>query len=106
MRKSNPQFNNGNKRRREKMCDARDKFRKIKKIEDSTPKKFGPKFTEYARMNAMRRQILMDIESDEYFHWPRPINPDIENRNQNLYCIYNKDVGRNTEDCCQLKDEI
>ena len=106
MRKLIPQYDNGKKRKNDPSYNARDKFQRAEKSEDSTPKKFGAKFTEYARLNAPRSQILMDIEKEKDFKWPRHIKSDLEKRNQNLYCRYHKELGHNTDDCIQLKNEI
>ena len=48
----------------------------------------------------------MDIEKDKDFKWPRPLKSDPEKINQNLFCKYHKEVGQNTDDCIQLKNEI
>ncbi|XP_063938092.1 uncharacterized protein LOC135147953 [Daucus carota subsp. sativus] len=69
-------------------------------------KKLGPRFTEYARLNAPRSQILLEIEKDESVRWPKPIRTDPEKRNKDLYCRFHKDTGHKTDDCRQLKDEI
>ena len=50
------------KRKSDQSYDARDKFQWAEKSEDSAPRKFRAKFTEYASFNAPRSQILMDIE--------------------------------------------
>ncbi|XP_063939715.1 uncharacterized protein LOC135148429 [Daucus carota subsp. sativus] len=39
-------------------------------------RKIGPRFTEYARLNAPRSQVLMEIEKDESVRWPKPIRTD------------------------------
>ncbi|XP_017246612.1 uncharacterized protein LOC108218204 [Daucus carota subsp. sativus] len=69
-------------------------------------KKLGPRFTEYARLNAPRSQILMKIEKDESVRWLKPIRTDPEKRNKDLYCRFHKDTGHKADDCRQLKDEI
>ncbi|XP_063947130.1 uncharacterized protein LOC108204072 [Daucus carota subsp. sativus] len=71
-----------------------------------TKKKTGPRFTDYARLNAPRSQILMEIEKDESVRWPKPIRTDPEKRNKDLYSRFHKDTGHKTDDCRQLKDEI
>ena len=71
MRKSHPQPDNEKKRKNDSNYNARDKFQRAKKSEESTPKKLGAKFAEYARLNAPRSQILMDIKKDKDFKWPK-----------------------------------
>ncbi|XP_063947567.1 uncharacterized protein LOC135152128 [Daucus carota subsp. sativus] len=87
--------------------NAENKYAK-KDDDEKSPakKKVGPRFTEYARLNAPRSQILMEIEKDESVRWPKPIRTDLEKRNKDLYCRFHKDTGHKTDDCRQLKDEI
>ncbi|KAK1365344.1 hypothetical protein POM88_040905 [Heracleum sosnowskyi] len=95
--------NNGgsNKRKTEQEYDVKDKYPRTTRDSDS-----DTKFTEYARLNAPRSQILFDIEKDRDFRWPKPLRGDPEKRNKNKYCRYHKDSGHDTDDCRQLKDEI
>ncbi|XP_074322742.1 uncharacterized protein LOC141659699 [Apium graveolens] len=65
-----------------------------------------PRFAEYARLNAPSSQILMEIEKDKDFKWPKPLRGDPEKRDQSRYYRFHKDVGHDTDDCRQLKDEI
>ena len=105
MKKSHPQPDN-DKKRKSSNYNARDKFQRVENFEESTPRKLGTKFAKYARLKAPRSQILMDIEKDKDLKWPRPLKSDPEKRNQNLFCRYHKEVGHNTDDCIQLKNEI
>ena len=105
MRKSHPQPDNDKKRKKDSSYNARDKFQRAEKSEESTPRKLGAKFAEYAKLNAPRSQILMDIEKDKDLKWPKPLKSDPGKRNQNLFCRYHKEVGHNTDDCIQLKNE-
>ena len=100
--------NNNKKRKGDQEYDAQDKYSKTEKDSDSAPKKstLGPRFAEYARLNAPRSQILMDIEKDRDLRWPKPLKSDPEKRNKNAFCRFHKDTGHNTDDCRQLKDEI
>ena len=87
--------------------DADNKYLKREDGEKSpTKKQSGPRFTEYARLNAPRSQILMEIEKEGGVRWPKPIRTDPEKRNKDLYCRFHKDTGHKTDDCRQLKDEI
>ena len=83
----------------------RDKFQRAEKYEDSAPRKFEAKFTEYVRINAPRSQIAIDIKRDKYFQCTRPIKSNLEKRNQNMYCRYHKNVVHNIDDCIQFKNE-
>ena len=81
-----PFYDNLGLNKNDQRYNARNKFQRAGNPDDLAPRKFGAKFTEYARLNALRSQILMDIEKDKDFKWPRPIKYDPEKRNQNMYC--------------------
>ena len=71
----------GKKRRNDQEYDVGDKNTKSYKSEDSAPKKKGgPKFTEYARLNTARSQILMEIEKDRDVRWPKPLRTEGEKK--------------------------
>ncbi|XP_074346372.1 uncharacterized protein LOC141685150 [Apium graveolens] len=100
---------NGNKKRKtDQEYDVMDKYPQIGKKSDSSSSKKNqqPRFAEYARLNAPRSQILMEIEKDKDFKWPKPLRGDPEKRNKSRYCRYHKDVGHDTNDCRQIRDEI
>lgn len=48
----------------------------------------------------------MEIENDREVRWPKPMRTDLEKRNKNQFCRFHKEVGHDTDDCRQLKDEI
>ncbi|XP_074377851.1 uncharacterized protein LOC141719378 [Apium graveolens] len=48
----------------------------------------------------------MEIEKDKEFNWLKPLKGDLEKRDKSRYCRFHKDVGHDTKDCRQLKDEI
>nr|XP_017217146.1 PREDICTED: uncharacterized protein LOC108194707 [Daucus carota subsp. sativus] len=98
---------NFKKRGNDTEYNAENKYSK-KDDDEKSPakKKLGPRFSEYARLNAPRSQILMEIEKDESVRWSKPIRTDPEKRNKDLYCRFHKDIGHKTNDCRQLKDEI
>ncbi|KAK1401684.1 hypothetical protein POM88_001289 [Heracleum sosnowskyi] len=111
MRKYEPiaEGSGGSKKRKEtREYDVKEKFPRTSKGSDSPPRRnnFGPKFTEYARLNTPRSQILMEIAKDEDIKWPKLMRADLSKRNQNRYCRFHKEVGYDTDNCRQLKDEI
>ncbi|KAK1393105.1 hypothetical protein POM88_012161 [Heracleum sosnowskyi] len=111
MRKYEPTADDsGNSKKRKEIqeYDVKEKFPRTSKNSDSPPKRnnFGPKFTEYARLNTPRSQILMEIAKEEDLKWPKPMRADLSKRNQNQFCRFHKEVGHDTDDCRQLKDEI
>ncbi|XP_063948020.1 uncharacterized protein LOC135152114 [Daucus carota subsp. sativus] len=76
---------NFKKRGNDAEYNAENKYAKKDNDEKSpAKKKVGPRFTEYARLNAPRSQILMEIEKDESVRWPKPIRTDPEKRNKDL----------------------
>ncbi|XP_074336720.1 uncharacterized protein LOC141673891 [Apium graveolens] len=48
----------------------------------------------------------MEIEKEKEFKWPNPLRGDLEKREKSRYCRFHKDIGHDTEDYGQLKDEI
>ncbi|KAL8091612.1 hypothetical protein AgCh_034025 [Apium graveolens] len=98
----------GKKRKTDLEYIAKDKYPRTEQNPDSTPKKGGPgqKFTEYAKLNAPRSQILMEIKKDRDIRWPKPLKADPAKLDKSKYCRFHKDVGHDTDECRQLKDEI
>ncbi|XP_074323040.1 uncharacterized protein LOC141659987 [Apium graveolens] len=95
------------KRKTDQEYDAKDKYPRTRNGSNSSFKRNQqPRFTEYARLNAPRSQILMEIEKEKEFKWLKPLRGDPENRDKSRYCRYHKDVGHDTNDCRRLKDEI
>lgn len=68
--------------------------------------KHDAKFTEYTWLNTPRSKFLLDIKHDKYLRWPKPLRTDSTNLNNNLYSRFHRDVGDDTGDYIQLKDEI
>ncbi|XP_074336816.1 uncharacterized protein LOC141673989 [Apium graveolens] len=48
----------------------------------------------------------MEIEKGKEFKWPKPQRGGPEKRDKSRYCRFHKDVGHDTGDCRQFKDEI
>ena len=48
----------------------------------------------------------MEIEKDQDIRWPKPLKDDPAKLDKSKYCIFYKDVGHDTDECRQLKDEI
>ena len=100
-------WNGGNKKiKGDDEYEARDRYSRNEKESESKKPKPGPKFAEYARFNAPRSQILMEIEKDREVRWPKPLRTDPEKRNKSLYCRFHKDTRHDTDDFIQLKDEV
>ena len=88
----------GKKRRSDQGYNIWNKYTKNDKFEDSASMiKNEPKFTEYARINTARSQILMESENDKDVKWPKPPRMKGERKNQHLYCRFHKDNGHNMD---------
>ncbi|XP_074377946.1 uncharacterized protein LOC141719464 [Apium graveolens] len=70
---------------------------RVNKEAKSSPKKGGrgQKFTEYARLNAPRSQILMEIERDKDVRWPNPLKADHAKLDKRKLSNYTRDGERN-----------
>ncbi|KAL8146597.1 hypothetical protein AgCh_004356 [Apium graveolens] len=68
----------GKKRKTDLEYIAKDKYPRTEQNPDSTPKKGAPgkKFTEYAKLNAPRSLILMEIEKNRDIRWTKPLKAD------------------------------
>ena len=92
--------NFGRKRRKNQEYDDGRKYTKSDKSEDPAPRnKNGPKFTEYARLNTARSQILMKIENDNDVKCPKPLRMEGERKNQLMYCRFYKGNSHTTDNC-------
>ncbi|KAL8103834.1 hypothetical protein AgCh_028144 [Apium graveolens] len=80
---------------------AKDKYPRTEQNTDSTPKKGGPgqKFTEYAKLNDLRSQILMEIEKNRDMYWPKPLKADPTKLDKSKYYRFHKDAGHDTDEC-------
>lgn len=98
----------GKKRKGNQEYEPKDKYPRMDNNSDSSPRKATPgqKLGEYTRVNALRSQILLDIEKDTDVRWPKPLRTDPEKRDKSLFCRFHKDIGHDIDDCRQLKDEI
>lgn len=78
----------------------KDKYPPKNKDSESPLKKnnLGQRFTEYARLNAPRSQILMDIEKDKDLRWPKPLRADPVKLDKSKYCRFHKDVEHDIDD--------
>ncbi|XP_010268094.1 PREDICTED: uncharacterized protein LOC104605153 [Nelumbo nucifera] len=60
----------------------------------------------YTALNAKRGEILMQIKMAEYVRWPPLMRGDPANKNPNMYCHFRRDIGHDTKNCLNLKDEV
>ncbi|XP_043721011.1 uncharacterized protein LOC122668525 [Telopea speciosissima] len=57
-------------------------------------------------LNTTRTKILMEVYDWGLLQWPQPMFSRPEDRNNNKFCKFHKDVGHDSEDCRPLKREI
>nr|XP_027076063.1 uncharacterized protein LOC113699918 [Coffea arabica] len=60
----------------------------------------------WTALTAPRTRVLAVMEQEGLSRPPRPLGGDKSRRDQGLYCVYHRDVGHDTEDCCYLKKDI
>ena len=61
---------------------------------------------QYAPLNVLLEQVLMQIKDDPSLKWPEKIKGDPNKRNRNKYCRFHKDYGHDTDECFDLKQQI
>ncbi|GMN61213.1 hypothetical protein TIFTF001_030299 [Ficus carica] len=64
------------------------------------------RFCQYTPLVAMVEHVMNQISRGGLLQEPPPIRIDRTRRNQNKYCNFDKDVGHETKDCIQLRDQI
>ncbi|GMN28424.1 hypothetical protein TIFTF001_046235 [Ficus carica] len=72
----------------------------------SSPKTPAGKFHQYTPLVTTVENVLYQVSSKGLLRDPRPIRTDRTRRNPNKYCHFHKDVGHETKDCIQLRDQI
>ncbi|GMN38363.1 hypothetical protein TIFTF001_007585 [Ficus carica] len=72
----------------------------------SGPKTPAGKFHQYTPLVTTVENVLYQVSSKGLLRDPRPIRTDRTRRNPNKYCHFHKDVGHETKDCIQLRDQI
>ncbi len=60
----------------------------------------------YTPLNAPRAEVLMEIEGQDYFRPPPPMRDTGARRNPRKYCRFHRNLGHDTEDWFQLRDEM
>ncbi|GMN59080.1 hypothetical protein TIFTF001_028166 [Ficus carica] len=72
----------------------------------SSPKTPAGKFHQYTPLVMTVENVLYQVSGKGLLRDPRPIRTDQTRRNPNKYCHFHKDVGHETKDCIQLRDQI
>ncbi|GMN60600.1 hypothetical protein TIFTF001_029691 [Ficus carica] len=74
----------------------------------STPSPRTPagRFQQYTPLVTTIEHVLNQVTGRGLLRDPPPLRADRARRNQNKYCNFHKDVGHDTKDCIQLRDQI
>ncbi|XP_027108962.1 uncharacterized protein [Coffea arabica] len=80
--------------------DRRSVFDRISKGKSSIPE------SELTPLNTTRSRVLSVMEQNNLGKAPPKMLGSRDKRNSNLYCLYHRDIGQETEDCNDLKREI
>ncbi|XP_071916083.1 uncharacterized protein [Coffea arabica] len=80
--------------------DLRSVFDRISKGKSPIPE------SELTPLNTTRSRVLSVMEQNNLGKAPPKMFSSRDKRNSNLYCLYHRDIGYETEDCNDLKKEI
>nr|XP_027082689.1 uncharacterized protein LOC113705025 [Coffea arabica] len=80
--------------------DRRSVFDRISKGKAPIPE------SDLTPLNTSRSQVLSVMEQHDLGKAPPKMYGSRDKRNSNLYCLYHRDIGHETEDCNDLKREI
>ncbi|XP_027094951.1 uncharacterized protein [Coffea arabica] len=80
--------------------DRRSVFDRISKGKSHIPE------SELTPLNTSRSRVLSVMEQNNLGRAPPKMFGNKDKRNSNLYCLYHRDIGHETEDCNDLKKEI
>ncbi|GMN37312.1 hypothetical protein TIFTF001_042608 [Ficus carica] len=72
----------------------------------SGPRTPMARFHQYTPLVATVEHVLNQVSGRGLLRDPPPLRTDRARRNQNKYCNFHKDVGHETKDCLQLRDQI
>ena len=88
-------------------ASRKNQFRPRDQLSSQEPRSRPPvQFTNYTELNAPREHILMQMKNSTLFKAPPPLKSDRSRRNQKKYCHFYKDVGHDTSECFDLKEQI
>ncbi|GMN75006.1 hypothetical protein TIFTF001_053968, partial [Ficus carica] len=71
-----------------------------------SPRTSGGKFTQYMPLVTNIEHVLNQVSDRGLLRDPPPIRTDRSRRNPNKYCHFHKDIGHDTKNCIQLRDQI
>ena len=101
-------INNSKDRKEKKAKNEKSKPQDQKQLPENRPSSAAPltRYNFYTELNANRAEVFQANEGRVHFRKPFPIRKERTKRDQNKYCRYHRDVGHDTNDCHELKDEI
>ena len=76
---------------------------------DRDGKKVGSssrQYTNYTSLNTSLDQVLMQIKDDPSLKWPKRMKGDPSKRKKSKYCHFHCDLGHDTDECYDLKQQI
>ncbi|KAL2248078.1 uncharacterized protein LOC105179804 [Sesamum indicum] len=68
--------------------------------------KYQRKYHNYTPLAMSREKALTMVENADVLKWPRHTRYTPSKKFSNKYCRFHREMGHNTEECFQLKDEI
>ncbi|GMN38329.1 hypothetical protein TIFTF001_007560 [Ficus carica] len=71
-----------------------------------SPRMPAGRFQQYTPLVMTIEHVLNQVTGRGLLRDPPPLRADRARRNQNKYCNFHKDVGHDTKDCIQLRDQI
>ena len=63
-------------------------------------------YTNYTSLNTSLDQVLMQIKDDPSLKWPERMKGDPSKRKKSKYCHFHCDLGHDTDECYDLKQQI
>ena len=63
-------------------------------------------YTNYTSLNTLLDQVLMQIKDDPSLKWPKRMKGDPSKRKKSKYCHFHCDLGHDTDECYDLKQQI
>ncbi|GMN40212.1 hypothetical protein TIFTF001_009433 [Ficus carica] len=73
---------------------------------DPSPRTPAGRFQQYTPLVTTIEYVLNQVTGRGLLRDPPALRADRARRNQNKYCNFHKDVGHDTKDCIQLRDQI
>ncbi|GMN68865.1 hypothetical protein TIFTF001_037935 [Ficus carica] len=71
-----------------------------------SPRTPAGRFQQYTPLVTTIEHVLNQVTGRGLLQDPPPLRADRARKNQNKYCNFHKDVGHDTKDCIQLRDQI